>query len=107
MGDLKNRLSELLRKPIWTEEESKWMLKYLDDSSASELKDLLQRHFEEDKAQALLPADLSKQVLLNIHQRLGVDNKTPKAPVVKMWLLRIAVAASIIAVIALSWNIFL
>ncbi|MBD0277894.1 MAG: FecR family protein [Flavisolibacter sp.] len=105
MEDVKNKLSELLSKTTWTEEEKKWLLKYLESPETTELQELMQEQFDENIPLAQIDPDLSRQMLQGIHQRIGIENQVKKASVVRMWALRIAAAASILFMIGLGWKL--
>lgn len=111
MGELENRLSELLRKDTWTDEERKWLLGYLETSDARELEDLMQKQFDndglpDDGSQKQLHPDLSEQMLYSIHERVGIESGRQKASVIRVWTRRLAIAASVILVIGLAWMFF-
>ncbi|MBD0367531.1 MAG: FecR family protein [Flavisolibacter sp.] len=105
MEDVKNKLSELLSKSTWTEEEKNWLLKYLERPETTELQELMQEQFDENIPLAQIDPNLSRQMLQGIHQRLGIENQVKKASVVRLWALRIAAAASILFMIGLGWKL--
>ena len=106
MEELKSQLSEILKKDKWTQEEKKWLLKYLETSDTSELQDLMQGQFDEDNSQKQLHPDLSQGMLQGIHKSAGIEIEKQKAYVIKRWIRTISIAASVILVVGLAWMFF-
>ncbi len=103
MEDLKNQLSRLLNKSEWSEDEKLWLLKYLEDSKANELQELMRQQLDVDLSNPeQVDQELSKEMLQVIHERISVQSQTKKATVFRMWTVRIAAAASIIGLILLG-----
>lgn len=105
MEDRKHRLSELLKKDSWTSDEKKWLLNYLQGSENNELQELMWQEFKQDNVHNVSPS-LSKQMLEELHAQLQLEQEKEETPVIKLWIKRLAVAASVIAVIALSYLFF-
>jgi ferric-dicitrate binding protein FerR (iron transport regulator) len=105
MYEVSKRLSDLLEKDTWTPEESHWVLTYLESSDGAELQLLMQQQFNENNEQ-LLPAKRSRRILGEIHKSLHINNRTKKASVIRLWVGRTAVAASIIFIIGFAWQFF-
>ena len=105
MYEVSKQLSDLLEKDTWTPEESHWILNYLENSDGAELQLLMQHQFNQNKTQ-LLPSEQSRQLLNEIHKSLDIDNRSKKASVVRLWVGRITVAASIILIVGFAWRFF-
>lgn len=107
MENLKDKIAQLLNTAPWTENEKQWMLKYLENTDAEELRDVMEQQFEYEKNHPeQLDLDISKEMLQNIHERIGVVKRINKASIVEMWILKIA-AACVIGFLALSVYLFL
>jgi transmembrane sensor len=91
-------LKRLLEQPELTEEDQQWLLRYLESSEQSELKQLLQEYYDGYlKKGAAIESDISDRILKGIHDKLAVEPAAKKGSVVKMTLVRAAVAAVIVA----------
>ncbi len=102
MENLKDKIGQLLSKAEWTDKEKQWLLRYLENTDGEELWDLLQLQFkDQDYKVEQVDQEISKKMLQNIHERIGVVKPINKAPRVKMWILKIA-AASVIGFLILS-----
>ncbi|MEO6000379.1 MAG: FecR family protein [Chitinophagaceae bacterium] len=104
MEDLKIRLAILMDKSEWTEEDKKWLLNYLENTGSQELNSLLLEEFNKrnEPAEKLDP-HISRQMLNNIHEKIGVGKTVIKAPVFSLWPRRITAAAVIILCMAGSY----
>jgi ferric-dicitrate binding protein FerR (iron transport regulator) len=104
--DLKKQLEELLRKDEWSDDEKAMMLNYLNSSDAKELEELMKQHyFSGNPDQPVLPE--SQQVLEEIHQKISGQYPDKKAKEIPIWIKRVAVAASLILAVGVTWKLFL
>ena len=105
MEDQKNQLQKLLEKPEWTAEDMQWLLNYLESSGGTELMQLMQKQFSDDLEN---PNEISRPVsdklLKAIHERINAKPAIPKSRILSFK--RIAVAASVIALILLTTFLF-
>lgn len=101
------QIEELLEQYEWTTEERQWLLNYLENSKASELEELMQKHFSDDllNAKSINPI-ISERLLSNIHQKIIIHQKQKKAKRVRMWTLRMS-AACVVGFLALSTFLWL
>ena len=110
MKDVIKQLEVLLNKPQWTEEENLWFQDYLENGDSNLLKDLLQRHFEEElqpNQTFRFSMNVSRQMLQGIHKKLGIHpDEARKKPVVRMWFTRLAAAALVVGIIVLAAYFF-
>lgn len=104
MKENQRHLLELLEKQAWTDQEKRWFLNYLENTEhQEELKLLLEEQFLSPRLlnESFDPA-LSQRMLKAIHEKAGIEQAARKTPVVSMWGLRAAVAASVIALLVLG-----
>ncbi len=101
------RIKILLEKAEWTAEEEQWLLNYLENSDASELKELMQKLFSDDleNTKKIAPS-ISERLLIGIHQRTGISQKNEKAKQVRLWTWRMA-AACVVGFLAFSTYLLL
>jgi len=102
MENLKDRIAEILNKPEWTDKEKQWLLKYLENTDAQELRDYMGLHFKDQgTSPRQVDPEISAEILQDIQERIRVVQRVNKARVVKWWILKIA-AASCIGILSLS-----
>jgi transmembrane sensor len=91
------KLQRLLEQRLeWTREEKQWLLEYLENSDAGELKTLLEEKYHQDMTPGQLPEPgLSKEILRRLHAQIKPGVSSGKARLVRMR--RISVAAACIA----------
>lgn len=107
MENPKDKITQLLNKAEWTDNEKQWLLKYLENTDAEELRNVMLQQFEDEKNQPeKVEMEISKKMLHNIHERIGVVKRINKALIVKMWIRKIA-AASVIGLLVLSTYLWL
>lgn len=107
MENLKDKIVQLLNKAEWTDNEKQWLLNYLENTDAEELRDLMEHQFEDEKNHPKqVNLEISKKMLQNIHERIGVVKQINRASIVKMWIRKIA-AASVIGFLVLSTYLWL
>lgn len=95
----KEYLKYLLNAKDWTQEEKKWMLRYLDANDLSELEAVAAEEFNTDihAVKNILDRKLSENILDKIHQQI----QTPPVvhtPVVRWYRSKIAAAAFIVLI---------
>lgn len=93
MKDIKKKLSFLLVKEKWNQEDREWILEYLNHNDINLLREIAKEQYDEDieKIQHILDEKLSADILKNIHGKIQVKRK-----IKKIYRLSIAVAASIL-----------
>jgi transmembrane sensor len=103
LEDQTDQLKRLLEKRELTTEEQQWLLDYLENSDGTELRQIMQRIFTDDleNTNDIGPA-ISEKLLRSIHEKLDIPAKPKKPRVVRLWTLRIAVAASVVGLITLG-----
>lgn len=108
MQNPEERLKILLESPTWTPEDIKWLLNYLENSDGLELKQIMQENFEKNLANIKeIDPEVSRQLLKNIHEKLGIGNVQPvKSQVVRMWPLRVAAACVIVGILSFGLYLF-
>jgi transmembrane sensor len=95
-------LERLFAKPEWTAEEAQWLLNFLEDTDATELKELMQRLFLEDLENSkVIDPVLSEKLLGKIQQKIIADQKQVKVKLMRLWTLRLA-AACFVSFLVLS-----
>lgn len=96
------QIEKLLEQSVWTAEEKKWLLNFLENSDDFDLKEIMQRFFSDNTVNSnSIDPVISKKLLNSIHQKIGFNQKQKKAKLVRMWTLRIA-AACFVGFLALS-----
>ncbi|HEX6846262.1 MAG TPA: FecR domain-containing protein [Chitinophagaceae bacterium] len=105
MDELKARLRKLLSESEWTSKEMHWLLNYLENSDGVELKQLMQKHFSDDpeKSKEISP-ETSAKLLKAIHGKIRSESMQKRSGVIT--LRRIAVAASVMAVVLIGASLF-
>ncbi len=107
MENLKDEIARLLNTAEWTDDEKQWLLRYLENTDAEELRDVMEHQFEDEKNHPeQVDLEISKKMLQNIHERIGAVKQINKAPIVKMQIRKIA-AASVIGFLVLSTFLWL
>lgn len=97
-----NELERLFAKPEWTAEEAQWLLNFLEDTDATELKEFMQRLFLEDLENSkVIDPVLSEKLLGKIQQKIIADQKQERAKLMRLWTLRLA-AACFVSFLVLS-----
>jgi transmembrane sensor len=97
-------LKRILEQPELTEQDQQWLLRYLESSDQPELEQLLREHFEKSlSAGSTLQDDISGKLLQGIHNKLAIEPAVNKRPIVKMVLVRAAVAAAVVALVITSF----
>ncbi|CAL1517223.1 FecR domain-containing protein [Chitinophaga sp. MM2321] len=95
--ELDQQIKILLEKDNWTDEERRWLLTYLDNTPAGELKSyLLQRFREEEGMAANFDHALSQRLLDNIHRQIAPVAGPLVVPFYRRAWKGIAVAAMIV-----------
>lgn len=85
----------LLEKDNWTDEERRWLLAYLDNTPAGELKSYLLQRFREEEQLPVAQHDvLAERLLQNIHRQI-IPAAAPVVPLYRRIWKRVAVAAMI------------
>jgi len=85
----------LLEKDNWTDEERRWLLAYLDNTPAGELKSYLLQRFREEEQLSVAQHDvLAERLLQNIHRQI-IPEAAPVVPLYRRIWKRVAVAAMI------------
>jgi ferric-dicitrate binding protein FerR (iron transport regulator) len=103
MRNLKDHLQQLLHKSEWTNEERQWLLKYLQETDGDDLKNLMQAAFEKDSSTGVQNGDVPDEVLMRIHERLGVHKKPVRVVIGKWKVIRgLAAAAAVIGLLILG-----
>jgi ferric-dicitrate binding protein FerR (iron transport regulator) len=91
MENSRNKIEQLLNKAEWTQEEKQWMLRYLEDTDGQELHDIMKQQYENNhKEDGQLDEEITRQILRNVHDEIGVTKKTYKASIVERRILQIA-----------------
>ncbi|HEV7333889.1 MAG TPA: FecR domain-containing protein [Flavisolibacter sp.] len=98
MENTRDQLLRLLNKSEWTNEEKQWLLHYLEETEGEELNDLMQMQFQRDQSGMNAELDLPKDVLEQIHERIGVQKRTG-AIVGRIRAYRILSAAAVIGLL--------
>lgn len=107
MENLKGKIEQLLNKAEWTDKEKQWLLRYLENTDAAELRGVMEQQFEYEKNHPeQVDLEISKKMLQNIHERTGIVKRINKASIVKMQIRKIA-AASVIGFFVLSIGLWL
>lgn len=96
MKDIKHKLSFLLLKEEWNQEDREWMLEYLNHNDINLLREIAKEQYDEDlkKVRHILDEKLSAAILKNIHSRIQVKRKVKR---IYRW--SIAAAAGILLLI--------
>jgi transmembrane sensor len=104
MDETEIKLRKLLATSEWTDEERRWMLRYLETSDNVVLRDLMFNHFK-DSLQVQFPTDASSSRMLEyIHQQIGAGTT---GRVIPLWVKAVA-AASVIAllvIVSVLWSV--
>lgn len=105
---MENQVAKLLSKSHWTEEERQWLLDYIENSDADELRALMQKQFHDDNSSpGKNSSPLSEKLLKEIHKKIGVEEEIDTKVTLRLWSQRIAVAASFIGLLFLGTYIWL
>ena len=107
MENIPDKLRELFEKPVWTTDDRKALLQYLEQNNSAELQQLMQEFFELEVGPDVKPRDQKAEFILQkIHKKIGrTDNSKQRIPFAT-WL-RYAAAASVIFLVAAGiYNIF-
>ena len=105
MKDQTNRLTALLGKTELTIEEMDWLLTYLENSEHPELKQVLQQSFTKDlDTSSQIPKKVSDKLLKAIHEGIELAPSIQRPRLVSFR--KLAVAASILAIILTSFILF-
>ena len=95
-------IEKLLEQSVWTAEEEKLLLDYLQNSDDAELKEIMQLFFSDYlKSNNSIDPAISEKLLNRIHRKINSHQKEKKLKLVHMWTLRIA-AACFVAFLALT-----
>lgn len=104
MEDPKIKLLQLLDKEQLLDEEKEWILAYLKNSDQDELRKIMQLKYEEELNNAgSINVKRAADILAAIHQKIAVQKKI-NASTSRLWMTRIAIAASFIGII--SWGTY-
>ncbi|MDB4924124.1 FecR family protein [Mucilaginibacter sp.] len=101
MNNEREQLKQLLNKAELSLTEKDWLLNYIESTNGHELKEILKAEFE-DSLNHPQPLDLcfSNKILAQLHQQIDVK-KAPLHGIKQMWV-KIAVAASVIGLLAIG-----
>lgn len=105
--NLNNKLTQLLAKQVWTAEEKKWLLDYVENTKGEELQSLLRQQLElfaqsEEKTASYDPAE----ILQLIHEKAGINLPKKSTLVVKFWKRGLAAASIILIFVLMGYFAF-
>ncbi len=103
MDDLKNKLTILLAKDEWSDEDKRWMADYLKEHGEAELQEILRTQFESGVSDQHSPED-SLGILQAIHQKAGIEEIERTGVILS--LKKFLVAASAVAIVSLAAYFF-
>ena len=79
MKNLRLKLQQLFEKPVWSAEDRKWLLEYLEQNNSTDLQQLMQQLFTLDLDSAGKPRDeQSQRILERIRQMISAKDKNSK-----------------------------
>ena len=81
--------------------EMQWLLNYLEQSGDQELKQVMQQQFSLKPQNSVVPIDVSEKILRRIHEKLDLEPEKTRPRVI--YLKRIAIAASLLGIIVVSY----
>ncbi|PSL47527.1 FecR family protein [Chitinophaga niastensis] len=104
MLNRKEYLKQLLNTDKWSATEQEWILQYLDSNDLSELETVAAEDFQSDLSTVkdILDKRLSERMLKNIHQRIGVSERSFKG-IFPLYRRRIAAAAIVLLLAGAAW----
>lgn len=106
MDEQKDKLKKLLSESEWTSKEMQWLLSYLENSDATELIQLMQKHFSDERENAKgINPETSIKLFKAIHDEIRAESKHKRRRVIP--LRKVAIAASVIGVLLLTTFIFI
>src|ERR1700761_5578939 len=95
MEQIREQLEELLDKEELSSEEKNWLLNYIENTDQHELQEILQHDLENSSNDTQpLNTFLSAKMLREIHKKAGIGQQRQTIGV-RVWLQRIAIAASV------------
>ncbi|MEI7420879.1 MAG: FecR family protein [Prolixibacteraceae bacterium] len=79
MENLRQKLQQLFEKPVWSAEDRKWLLEYLEQNNSTDLQQLMQQLFTLDLDSTGRPRDeKSLKILANIRQVMDANARNSK-----------------------------
>ncbi|HET6723032.1 MAG TPA: FecR domain-containing protein [Chitinophagaceae bacterium] len=101
MDEQKIKLRRLLSEADWTPKEMQWLLSYLENSDATELLQLMQKHFSDELENPKeISPEASSKLLEAIHNKIRPESAPVKRRVISFR--KFAAAASIIGIVLLT-----
>ncbi|WP_051959826.1 FecR family protein [Sphingobacterium sp. ML3W] len=109
MTNIKTKIIDLLRKPIWSYDEKKWILQYLEEYEDTELRALMHEHFIQDATiEEHHNLEDAKILLDHIHLQITDTSITKKQSIfdsMKRYWSSVAAAIALVSFISyLTWN---
>ncbi len=105
MENLPKKITRLLNKANWTDDENAWLLRYLEQTNAVELRQMMQKQFEANRqAQVEVDPVLATAMMQELLSKIGVVQTIHRTPVINM---RRCLLALGVVVIPLTAGLFL
>lgn len=94
------RLEILLEKENWNSEERQWLLRFLESSDESELRELMLKIYSKDlEGPKTIDPRISEKMLAEIHKKTGLHHNQNKARLLQLWVFRVAAACFFVFII--------
>ncbi|MDQ3279057.1 MAG: FecR domain-containing protein [Bacteroidota bacterium] len=101
-----DQLQRLFAKPQWTKEEAQWLSRYLEETDAEALQELMKREFQQDLTNKLEDGNLPDDLLERIHAKIGVHKRAGFVISNMQRLIRVLAAAAVVGLLLLCSYFF-